>query len=935
MNFFLYLILGLGAGAVYGLLAQGIIVIYRTSRVLNFAQGAIAMASAYTFVNLSITHGWPSWVALIVTTLLAAVLGVLVQLLVMGPMHQASPLARVSATLGLLITLESAISLHYGTEGTIVRSFLPNGAVHLWHDASVGADRLILVGIGAVVTAILWLVYHLTQLGRLTTGVSQNPVAVASLGHSPARLAMVNWAIGCGLAGFCGCLVVPLTGLQISTLTMLVVPALAAAIAGNFVSFPGTFAAGLAIGAAESIVQNYVHTPGWPEAVPFIAIVVLCVVRGGSLPTRDTMLERLPKVGSARFGRTGIVTVCVLAFVFVNVGPQSWIAPVETTALIALIGLSIVVVMGFAGQLNLAPYALAGISCLLAAHVAESWGWSLVPCLLVGAVAAVPVGLLVAMPALRTRGANLAAATLGLGVVVQDLIFSNSDYTGGFTGMTTGTPNLFGWSLDSDLHPARYASLVIVVLLVAGIAVVNIRRSSSGRRLLAVRGNERAAASLGISVWGAKLYAFSVSAFLAGAYGVLSQFQTGTVTFLTFSPLASLLLVGSVVLGAVGYASGAFVAGIIATGGILSNWLGFTQIDKYLPLISGLALMLTLVLNPSGLVPGTIDSVRMLLRKLIKTAPAEVGEAAHTPESVEVPEPTDATAPAVGADAVAGRRTSITRLRQTDRVEPLPLEVTGLSVSFGRVQAVRDVALTVQPGEVLGLIGPNGAGKTTAIDAITGFVNASGSIKLGGVELAGYSAYKRAARGLSRSFQAIELFDDLSLAENLSVGAEGAAGISYLRDILAPRGSKLSPTTEAAVEMFGLAPYLNQLPGDLPFAVRRLAGIARCVAKSPSVVLLDEPAAGLGQHELGELDDLIRRLAKDMGMGVVLVEHHLELVMSVCDRIQVLTLGSTLAVGTPAEVSANAEVRVAYMGEATEATDALDADLAEALSGTE
>jgi ABC-type branched-subunit amino acid transport system ATPase component/ABC-type branched-subunit amino acid transport system permease subunit len=892
MNVLLYAIIGLGGGAIYGLLAQGIVAVYRSSGVLNFAQGAIAMAAAYVFVDLHTRLSIPAAASVAIVTALAALFGVLVHLLVMAPMRRASALARVAATLGLFITLQSAVALHYGTDSRLVHSYLPSSAVHLWSGAAVGADRLILVAIAIVGTAIAWYAYRFTQFGRLTAGVWHDPDAVAALGGSPRLVAAANWAVGSGLAGLCGCLIVPLTGLQTETLPMLVVPAVAAAIAGGFSSFPGALAAGLVIGAAESVVSNYISTPGWPQAVPFLGIAALFVARGRSLPVRAEIQEALPKVGRAAFGRAGVLGAVAVLFVAAHFGPASWVGPVTTTSMVAIIGLSIVLVTGYAGQLTLAPYALSGIGALLAANAAHSWGWPLVPSLLVGALAAVPAGLLVAIPALRTRGASLAAITLALGVVVNDVAFNNTDWTGGFTGLTTGPLSVFGWSVDTALHPVRYADLVLLILLLVGLLMVHIRKGAFGRQLLAVRGNERAAASIGISVRSAKLVAFSLAAFIAGLYGVLASFQTGVATFTGFGAFSSILLVGTVVLGGVGYGGGAVVGGVIATGGIVSTWLGFTGIADYLPLISGLALMLTLVMQPNGIVPETFAVWRRIGTPLAERFPAAMRPRRRRAIPYEAGEPEKAVA----------------------RVRPLELRVEDLGVRFGEVRAVEELSLTVRAGEILGLIGPNGAGKTTAVDAISGLVPAHGRVFLGDELISDRPPHRRAGTGLARSFQGIELFDDLTVGENVMVGHEGGRLGGLLMDLVRPARSELSATGRAAVGLFGLERCSDDMPGEISFGLRRLVGIARAVAGAPSVLLLDEPAAGLGPGEVQELIVLLRRLAREWGMAVVLVEHHMEMVMTVCDRIQVMNLGRTLAVGTPEEIERHPAVRAAYLG---------------------
>jgi sulfate-transporting ATPase len=252
-------------------------------------------------------------------------------------------------------------------------------------------------------------------------------------------------------------------------------------------------------------------------------------------------------------------------------------------------------------------------------------------------------------------------------------------------------------------------------------------------------------------------------------------------------------------------------------------------------------------------------------------------------------------------------------------VEPVPgatLSISHLTVRFDAVVAVDEVSMEVEPGEVVGLIGPNGAGKTTLIDAVTGFVPlAAGAISFGGRRIDHLNVTKRARLGLRRSFQSLELFDDVSVEENIRAGSDQrTTRLSWLTDLVWPGRHDLPSTAVAAVHEFDLEPHLDQLPDELPYGRRRLVGIARTVASGPSVVMLDEPAAGLDENETAELSHLIRRLADERNMGVLLVEHDVGLVMSTCDRVVVIDFGRVIAGGTPAEIRDDQAVRDAYLG---------------------
>jgi ABC-type branched-subunit amino acid transport system ATPase component len=253
---------------------------------------------------------------------------------------------------------------------------------------------------------------------------------------------------------------------------------------------------------------------------------------------------------------------------------------------------------------------------------------------------------------------------------------------------------------------------------------------------------------------------------------------------------------------------------------------------------------------------------------------------------------------------------------EREPAEPMTLEVQGLSVRYGGVVAVNDVSFRVEPGRVIGLIGPNGAGKTSVIDAVTGFTRASaGAMSLEGIDLTGLTAAKRARAGLSRSFQSLELFEDATVLDNLKAASDPRDRWSYLLDLVHPVDPPLPGQVVAAIGEFRLEDDLLRHVQDLPYGQRRLLAIARAVATRPSVLLLDEPAAGLGDVQSAELAHLVRRLADDWGIGVLLVEHDMNFVMSVCDHIVVLDFGAKIAEGPPDEIRRNPDVIAAYLGE--------------------
>jgi sulfate-transporting ATPase len=474
------------------------------------------------------------------------------------------------------------------------------------------------------------------------------------------------------------------------------------------------------------------------------------------------------------------------------------------------------------------------------------------------------------------------------------MLFRNRNYTGGVQGTQVGNPDLFGYEIGSITYPERYGIFTLAVLLLVVVLVTNVRRGRSGRRLIAVRTNERAAATLGINVMAAKLFAFSLASAIAALGGVVLAFRLSSISYQSFSNTTSITYVGLALLGGVGQILGAIVGSTMATAGVTqevmeSTWDG---VGRWIQLISGIGILLTLV----GYKDGIAAVWLRLTRELKKTRKWS------QPYTVELSEVADVSAAAEGSRV---------------RVTPQTLVVEDLTVRYGVVTAVDAVHFSLEPGKIMGLIGPNGAGKTSIIDAISGLTSSSGKVLLNGVDISGSPAMHRARAGLARSFQSLELFDDSTVLENLSVAADPQDFRSYLLDIVWPINPKLPAAVVRAVVEFGLEDDLYRDVTDLSYGKRRLLAIARAVAMEPSVLLLDEPAAGLSSVESAELAKLVRRLADDWGMAIMVVEHDINFVMEVCDQVAVIDFGVRIALDEPEIVSRNPAVIAAYLGEAT------------------
>jgi sulfate-transporting ATPase len=913
-SFLQFVIIGLGAGATYALAAQGAVLIYRGSGLVNFAQGAICTLCAYiTFVELKQDLHFTTASALPLGVLAGALVALVFQLVVLRALRNAAGIVRVIATVGLLGLIQAVVAMRYGTANVAVDQFLPDD-VWRWGEVRVQEERIYLLAISVAVTAALWAWTRWTRTGLAISASAENERAVQTLGWSPDRLGALTWALGGGLAGLAAVLIAPLTGLSGLSLTLVVtVSGLAAALLGGFRSFPLTLVGGLVVGLGEALATRYSSNvedwlgqsqiTGMNRATGFLVILLVLVIRGRSLPLRSHVADRLPTLGTGKVHVPAVLAASAVVVVLLfTVFDQDWAQATYISLAAGVMVLSIVVLTGYAGQLSLAQWAIGGIGALSAGQLLRA-GLPLELAVPLGIVITVLIGLVFALPALRTRGVNLAVVTLGLGFTVSEMVFANNDYLGGQLdgGTPIGLVEIFGVEVDAFNHPHRWALVSLVAFVGLALVVANLRRSRTGRRLIAVRTNERAAASLGISVVGVKLYAFAVAAGIASVAGMLTAFQFQTIQYTGFNAFASINAVGYAVIGGLGFVLGAAFAAPNAIDGLGTQLLeSVADLGDWTEVVGASLVIVILLLNQNGVADVIVRINRPLVERVRRWRSARRGARAVA-AAVDLPEV------------------------QVEPVPPATLSVQGLSVRFGAVVAVADVSFEVAPGEVVGLIGPNGAGKTTVIDAVTGFVRpAGGTITLDGRPIQRLSATKRAGLGVRRSFQSLELFEDIDVEDNIRAGAEqDASALSWATDLVWPVHHDLSPTAVAAIRGFELQDDLGTLPGSLSYGKRRLVAIARALASGPSVLLLDEPAAGLDDVERRELAGLIRRLADERGMGILLVEHDVPLVMSTCDRVVCIDFGKVIASGPPDQVRADDNVVAAYLGDDPDAADAV------------
>jgi ABC-type branched-subunit amino acid transport system ATPase component/branched-subunit amino acid ABC-type transport system permease component len=887
-----FAILGMATGAMYSLSALGLVVTNRASNVVNLAQASVGMFGTFVFWDLNQNHGVGYPVAAACGIAASAALSGLIQQAVMRPLRAAAPVTRMVATLGVLTVVEQAAGHIWSNQTVLVPSELPTSPVSVL-GASVGADKLIILAVAAVLTAGLGVVTRYTNFGRATSAAAENPRSLAALGYSPQAIGLGNWLIGGALAGVAGILLAPILTLQTDQYTLLILPTLAAAVVGRLESLPMTFAGGLILGIAQSEISRYVSQPGWSDAAPFLLVIVVLIIRGNDRSVRSRLAERLPSVGSGRVRPAVVAGWLAAGAVFSLLAGANWAAALAVTMSASIVVLSVIVVTGYSGQLSLAQYGFAAWGAWTAARFAAATGASLIPAVLIGIALTIPLGLLLGILCLRTRGVYLAIATLGFATALQALILDNPGLTGSTNGIILPKISVFGLDVNGVNQPARYAIVVLLAFALCALLVANVRRGRSGRRLLAVRANDRAAASLGIGTTGARLYAFTLASAIAATGGVLAAFQGTVVTFLDYSPLQSIQVISQSVVGGVGWLAGAPNGGLLQPGSLAGallaeagpSWAG------YLPAAGGILVIITVLVMPDGLAPQQLRDLRRA-GNLLRVKPPGQPPAAPDP----------------GTDQTRARGHST-------------LQVCGVTVAFGRHTILTDVTLTAKPGKITGLIGPNGAGKTTLIDAVTGYVPIrAGRVLAAGHRISGQSPARIARTGVTRSFQSLELFEDMTILDNIKVASEKHDPLVYLLDLAWPRHSPLTPAAAAAIRDFSLHDDLPKKPADVSFGTRRLVAIARAVATGANILLLDEPATGLNDQEAAELGTLLRTLADTWGVAILLIEHNVQMITDICDDVYVLNFGQVISHGPPARVRDDPAVINAYLGNTTGTT---------------
>lgn len=627
-NILLFALLGLGSGALIASIALGVVLGWRGNGSINIAAGSMVMVAGYTFWALRtgyVGFALPTVPAILLTLLVMALLAVVIEVVAVRPLRHASPLAKLVASVGVLLLTQASVLLIFGTTPLDSPAVLPSDPVDVL-GVTVPVDQFILAMVAVVLAGALAVTYRFTRFGLATRAASENETSAVLAGLTPAGISLANAILANLVAGLVGILAASVVGLNPTTLPLLIVPAIAAALFARFTSFAVACGAGLLIGIAESVLfyastqswfpnQDGAALPGIQQLLEFVLIVAALWWRGSSLPQRGELVERsLPPVPRQdNLVRRAVVPVVACAVALV-VLPSDFRQAVTTALVATILCLSFVAIMGYVGQLSVVQLALAGFAGFTVSHLGTSVGIGFPLAGVVGVLAATALGVVIGASALRVRGVTLVVVTVAAAVAIEQFVFANASWGGGQTGSPVGQPTFLGLSLGTDagfrgldgsLPSPVFGLFALVVAAALYLFVANLRRGDLGRRMLAVRSNERAAAAAGVNVLAVKIGAFAIASAIAGVAGVLFAYDFGTVSASSYETLAALGLIASVYVLGVTMVQGAVLAGFGATGAVIplvmAKWvLPADKISIYMQLIVGAGLLIQLNVFPDG-----------------------------------------------------------------------------------------------------------------------------------------------------------------------------------------------------------------------------------------------------------------------------------------------------------------------------------------------
>jgi ABC-type branched-subunit amino acid transport system ATPase component/ABC-type branched-subunit amino acid transport system permease subunit len=925
------LFIGFVQGLIVSLIAMGIVLIYRSSRVINFAVGDIGLPAAGLLAVLAAKSHVPYWPSLLLALLAGTLSGTIVELAVIRRLFRAPRVIVLVATIGVAeLARAVTMTLPAYRTGQFQTAF-PSPITSMWKLGTVtlhGTQLLALIVVPLIAGGLWWLLGR-TRFGVAVRASSTNADLARLTGISPKLMSTAIWTIA-GLLSTVAIILYAtvqgssdLTAIGPDTLLL----GLTAALIGGMRSFPRAVVGAVAVGLLyQVLVFNFPNTVGLVQFVLLILVLVLVARMSRSddagtesfsfAPRIPPVPERLREIWWVR--RTPqLVAGLALAFAIVLplIVTQSFHQ--QTYAMIlafAVCAVSVTVLTGWGGQLSLGQMAFAGLGALSAAAfvrgVSLNIGWGstriikghlprvpFVPALLLGAVVACVVAVIVGAGALRVKGLLLAVSTLAFAIAAQTYIFPRPIFVGMSGALTVELPRGSLGPIDLAHLNRNYYFFTLAVLVIVLILVGHLRRTGIGRSIIGVRENESAAAALTVSPTRAKITAFALGGFVSGLGGALLGGLVVTIAYSErfFRIDDSLTIVAVAVIGGLASLAGA-VVGAVWVIGLPAFWPN----NQTVPLFtSSIGLLIILLYIPGGFTQigyWLRGSVLTWLEKRLPDRPTKTR-----------------TAPPPSLTRAAAR--GPLRLNADGSV----LSTRGLTVHFSGIVAVDHMEFRADLGEIIGLIGTNGAGKSTLLNAIGGYVQSSGDVDLLGHDISRLPPHRRARRGLGRTFQAATLFPELTVRETVQLALEARGRTSFWGSLLwLPRSTRIerSKRAEAAelIDFLGLGRFADRFIAELSTGTRRIVELASVLAVAPRVVCLDEPTAGVAQREAEAFGPLIRRVQQELDATLIVVEHDLPLILAISDRVYCMEAGAVIAEGEPAAVREDPLVIASYLG---------------------
>lgn len=945
-QFISLLLAGAVSGGLYAIMASGLVLTHQTSGVFNLGHGAVAFVTALVYFQLHQPGsagglGLPIVpAALIAIVVVAPLLGVVLDAILFRRLARAPIAAKLVGTVGLLIALPAAAFLIidainglFGTDmanvagdaGTSPPGIGPTPPVSwsLGTGITINSDQLAVVIVAAIAAGGLWILLRGTRLGLETRAGVDRPTLAGLRGIDTDRSSRIVWALSTMLAGAAGVLIAPLFDLSDLTFNMIVFTSFTAVVAARLRSVPIAFAAGIGLGALQNMVYGYspeflTSISGFRQSVPFILLfILLFFVKGKDDRAAGSLSEEAPTsdvrgtTGPWRRRAPWIVAGGLVLVYGTSIADGYWTGILNRGLVLSLVFLSFVVVTGIGGMVNLAQAAFITTGGFVTGWLVNHQWPSTIPVLMdngrlnfwIATVVAVAVtaavGVLIALPSLRLGGLTLALATLALAFIGDRLVFQLEGVRNGSRGWSVRRPSLGPIDLADD----RTLFIVLFLMVLACIWVVgNLKDSSTGRALLALRSSEVAAATSGIDPLRSKLLLFAISAGLAGFAGSWFAVVNSPMTNMSAPALLGLIWLAVAVTFGIRRPGGAVVAGLVYAAlpvvllGIGDTWAApwsslpdgvrdFLARPELPAVLFGLG-AIGLAREPDGLL-AEFAAMRHGRRRTTPAAPSDVpavgAEVTPTPGSTR------------GADDGTEQRSDIDVDDVTSR-EGSVLSVRALDAGYGEVQVLHGIDLDVAPGEVVTILGANGAGKSTLCGVIAGTVTPmAGALWFRGDDLASVPAHERSTRGLVLAPEARGIFPGLSVDDNLAVRLrhpEQRAAARARFPILEERRS--------------------QTAGLMSGGEQQQLAMAAVLADPPELFIADEPSLGLSPIATRTVFEALAEL-RDEGTAIILVEEQAGHALAMADRVVLMDLGRIVWSGPASEVDIE-RLQATYMG---------------------